>query len=192
MVAKRGPKPKEFSNEEKAQALAVLAEKEGNLKEAAKELNLTPYILKKLRNAYPELYEAARKQMVDDLYDKTIVMANRYADEILNRLDDPETLAGMKTEKLAVVYGISVDKTGVMTHIRSKFGEAQKKAEDFSQYTDEEMQKAIEGEFKEIQAEEPTDDESMSGPPKDKLPIRPSSVPTLGSFLHRSRDRGQA
>lgn len=184
-------KPVEFSNEQKAQALAVLAEKEGNLTEAAKELNLTPYMLKKLRNAYPELYEAARKQMIDDLYDKTIVMANRYADEILNRLDDPETLAGMKTEKLAVVYGISVDKTGVMTAVRSKFGDAQKKADDYGHYTDEEMQKAIEGEFRMLpKAEEPPDNESVSGTPKDKLPIRPRSIPAVGSFLHRSGDKG--
>lgn len=187
-------KPIEFTNEQKAQALAVLAEKEGNLAEAAKELNLTPYILKKLRNAYPDLYEAARKQMVDDLYDKTIVMANRYADEILNRLDDPETLAGMKTEKLAVVYGISVDKTGVMTAVRSKFGDAQKKADDYGHYTDEEMKKAIEGEFRMLpktpEAEEPTDNESVSGTPKDKFPIRPRRVPAVGDFLHRGGDKG--
>ena len=185
-------KPAELSNEQKAQALAVLAQEEGNLAQASKQLDISAYQLKKLRNAYPELYEAARKQMVDDLHDKTIIMANRYADEILRRLDSPEELIGMKTEKLAVVYGIAVDKTNVMTHIRSKFGEAQKKAEDYSKFTDDEIQKAIDGEYRLLpQAEEPPDDESMSDTPKDKFPIRPRSVPAIGSFLHRGGDKGQ-
>lgn len=190
MVAKPGPKPVEFTNEQKAQALAVLAQKEGNLAEAAKELQLSPYHLKKLRNSYPELYEVACKQMVDDLHDKTIIMANRYADEILRRLDSPEELQGMKTEKLAVVYGIAVDKTKITTYIRTKFGEAQKKAEDYGKFTDEEMQKAIEGEFRMLpKAEEPPDNESVPSTPKDELPIRPRRIPAVGSFLHRSSDR---
>jgi hypothetical protein len=186
MVSKPGPKPREFSNEETAKALAVLASEDGNLTNAAKELDITPYMLKRLRDSYPELYEMARQRMVDDLYDKSIIMAERYSDEILRRLEDPEALAAMRTEKLAVVYGIAVDKVNVMTAVRSKFGQAQKQAQDFSKFSDKDIEKAVDAEFEEIKAEEPTDNESLPSSSEDELLIRPSSLPAFGAILHSS------
>jgi hypothetical protein len=196
MVAGAGRSPAQYTPEETATALTTLAGNEGNLTATEKELkaqgwDISVYKLRRLRDAYPQVYELARSRLIDDLYDKTLIMTNRYADEIIRRLDDPDTLAAMKTVKLATVYGIGIDKLNVMTTVRSKSGETQKAAKKLEGLTEDDLQKAIDAEFKEIKAEEPIDDEDMSGTSEDKLPIRPGGVPSIGSFLHRSSDKGR-
>jgi len=176
----------EHTQEEKANAIALLAKNEGNVVKTAKELEITPYMLRKLRDSYPQLYEAARRRMAEDLYDKVNIMAHRYADEILNRIEDEEALEGMKIKELAVVMGIAVDKINVMATVRSKFGEAQKSADSFTLLSEEDLQKAVDAEFRELKAGEPTDDEDMSDTPKHEFPTRPSGVSAIGSLLHSS------
>ena len=190
--AKVGRPTVEHTPDEKANAIALLAKNEGNLSKTAKELDITPYMLRKLRDSYPQLYEAARRRMAEDLYDKVNIMAHKYADEILNRIEDEESLGGMKIKELAVVMGIAVDKINVMATVRSKFGDAQKSVDSFTQLSEEDLQKAVDAEFKvlsdnkaeEPTVREPTTDEDMSDTPKHEFPARSSGVSAIGSLLH--------
>jgi len=172
--------------EDQAQALALLAHNEGNVAKTSKELEMTPYMLRKIRDANRELYQETRKRLAEALEDKVSIIANEYANEILRRVQDEETLKGMKIKELAVTMGIAVDKLNVMTTVRGKFGETQKAADDLSKLTDEELQDIVDAEFREIKAGEPESDEDLSGTPKDKLLTRSGGVSTVGSLLHRS------
>lgn len=181
-IAKNG----KMVEEEKAEVLALLAKNEGNIAKTSRELDVTPYMLRKLRDTNLELYQEARKRMAEALEDKVYVIANKYANEILRRVEDEEALKGMKIKELAVTMGIAVDKLNVMATVRGKFGETQKAAEGLSGLTEEEFQNIVDAEYRDITAEEPKADEDLSGTPKDELPVRPKRVSTIGSFLHRS------
>lgn len=184
----------EQATEETAQSLALLAANEDNIAKTARELKITPYQLRKLRQKFPETYEAARRLLVNDIYDKTIVATNLYADELVRRIEDEETLDKMSVKEVAVTFGILVDKTNVMTTVRGKFGDAQKQAEGFGSLTEEELQEAIDADFEVLsetpEAEEPTNDESVLDTPTDELPVRPSGVPATGPVLHSGSDTG--
>lgn len=187
MVAQAGRPPTEHAEEEKAQAIARLAKNEGNVAKTAKELSLTPYMLRKIRDANRELYKEACERIAAGIFDKTLVIADKYLGEIVRRSEDEEELKKAKTKDLMVTAAIAIDKLNVMTTVRGKFGNTQKAADDLSELTEEEMQDIIDAEYKEItEAEEPTSDEDLSGTPKDKFPSRPSGVSTIGTLLHRS------
>lgn len=178
---------------EDAQAIALLAENEGNVAQTARELDITPYMLRKLRDTNLELYREARKRMAEALEDKVYVIASKYADEILRRVKDEEALKGMKIKDLAVTMGIAVDKLRVMATVHSQFGEAQKAADGISGLSEEDFLKVVDAEFRELSAEElEAKDESVPDTPEDELLARPSGVPTFGSLLHRRSDTGQA
>jgi hypothetical protein len=180
-----GRPPTEHTEEETARALTTLAVNEGNIAKTARELEVTPYMLRKLRDANYALYEEAQKRIVEGIFDKTIIMTDKAADEIISRLEDPKTLADMKIKELGVMFGIGVDKVSVMTTVRGKFTDTQQAVDDLSKLTEEEMQDIIDAEYRELMAEEPTSDEDLSDTPKDKLSSRPGGVSTIGSLLHR-------
>lgn len=185
MVAAGRP-PTEHAEEEKSQALALLAANEGNVAKTARELDLTPYTLRKIRNANPALYKEACERIAAGIFDKTLVIADKYLGEIVRRSEDEDELKGAKTKELMVTAAIAIDKLNVMTTVRGKFGDTQKAADDLSELTEEEFQDIVDAEYEEItEAEEPTSDEDLSDTPKDKLSSRSSGVSTIGSLLHR-------
>lgn len=175
------------TQEQHAQALITLAQNEGNLAKSAKELDITPYHLRKIRDANPQAYEAIRKRFVEGLFDKAIIMADKYGDELLRRIENPEQLAKMKAKEIATVFGIMVDKINVMSTVRGRFGESQRAAEGYSELPDEELAAILEGEFREI-SDEAESDEDMSDTPEDELHAEKRRVSPIGAVLHRGGD----
>lgn len=178
--------------EDSAQAIALLAENEGNVAQTAKELEITPYMLRKVRDTNIELYREVCQRIAAGVFDKTLYIADKYLDEIARRADD-DLFEGVKTKELMVTAAIAIDKLNVMTTVRGKFGEAQKTADDISKLSEEELQQAIDAEFRELSAEEPkAKDASVPDTPEDKLLAKPSGVSTFGSLLPSSGNTGQA
>lgn len=174
--------------EKDAKALVLLAQNEGNVAKTAKELHVTAYQLRRLRDANLELYEAAQKRIIEGIFDKVIVMTDMYLSEIIRRGENPEELDGIKIKELGVMAGIGVDKINVMTTVRAKFGGVQKAADSFGKMTDEEIADAIDGDFT---IEEPKANEGMSNTPKDGLSDRPKRVSPLRSILHSRSNTGK-
>lgn len=179
-----------IAQDEKAQALALLAINEGNLAQTSRETGLTPYKLRKLRDTNYELYETVRYRVAEGLLDKTLLITDVTLDEIHRRMTDPELIQDMKVKDLMVISAIGIDKINVMTVVRGKFGATRRATEEFEKMTEEEIMEAIEGEFEvisdEVAKEAKDTNEDMSDTPEDELHAKERRVPPAGPFLHRS------
>jgi hypothetical protein len=188
-----GRPPTEFAEEEAARGLTVLAANQGNLAQTARETGISPYHLRKLRQNNYELYDRVCKEIAAGILDKTLYLTDKYLAEIGRRIDEGE-LVDTKTKDLMVTAAIGIDKINVMTTVRSKFGDVQKKSQELDGMSEEEIWEAIDAEYEVLpeapQAEEPDDNESLSDTSQDELPVGPSGVPATGSVLHSGGDTG--
>lgn len=166
------------------QALALLAVNEGNIAATARKLDITPYKLRRIRDANPDLYREVQKQVMEDVLDTTLLTAQACLDEVYRRVTEGDELKDLKTKELMVTGAIAIDKVNVMTSVQSKFSGAQQTAGGYSDLTEEELIQVIDAEYREISNEAATD-EDLPDTSKDGLPDRPKRVSPIGAALHR-------
>lgn len=165
--------------EQTSTAIALLAQNEGNVAKTSRALGITAPRLRKLRDENLQLYEEARRRIAEGIFDKVLLTTDLYLEEILRRIEDPDELRGMKVKDMMVVVGIGVDKTNVLMAIKSKLGDVQKDADSYSDMNLEELQNAIDGEYRELTDESPAKepvDEGVPDTSEDGIPSRPRGV----------------